>query len=104
MTANRAPDPILKTYAVTNMGRSTAIFCVVVLRSGLGLSYWIYASIPALIIITKEVVRVAHCRLDHSRYWSIKWYSGRGRFDTPGKYFAAHRPQGQPPLQVVLPL
>ena len=21
----------------------------------------------------------------HSRYWSIKWYGGRGRFDTPGK-------------------
>ena len=33
----------------------------------------------------------------HSRYWSIKWYGGRGRFDTPGKYFAAHRPQGQHP-------
>ena len=23
--------------------------------------------------------------LDHSSYWSIKWYGGRGRFDTPGK-------------------
>ena len=40
----------------------------------------------------------------HSRYWRIKWYGGRGRFDTPGKYFAAHRPQGQHPLQGVLPL
>ena len=42
--------------------------------------------------------------LTHSRYWRIKWYGGKGRFDTPGKYFAAHRPQGQHPLQVVLPL
>ena len=21
----------------------------------------------------------------YSRYWSIKWYGGRGRFETPGK-------------------
>ena len=31
----------------------------------------------------------------HSSYWSIKWYGGRGRFDTPGILISAHCPQGQ---------
>ena len=43
----------------------------------------------------------------HSSYWSIKWYGGRGRFDTPEKLICAHRPKeehppaGEPPLPVV---
>ena len=44
------------------------------------------------LINLRYVVTAAHCHHPdreknqvHSRYWSIKWYGGRGRFDTPGK-------------------